>query len=161
MLRTAVAQHAQYPHRKSALHSTTYRSHPRSYHGESPRPTGAQEEPQALAGQKHHNQDKLLQQCQGLRQLWTIPGRGEQLAGHPPWFQLREQLKTHGRVQFHIIKHQGQFRLHQPHQWRVLGVLQIPSEQSHIQISLKNLAKFQIMTLAWILKHGSIVMRWL
>ena len=46
MLRTAVAQQAQYPHRKSALHSTTYRSHPRSYHGESPRPAGLQvEEP--------------------------------------------------------------------------------------------------------------------
>ena len=58
MLRIAVAQQAQYPHRKSALHSTTYRSHPRSYHGESPRPAGVQaEEPQALAGQQvpqHH-----------------------------------------------------------------------------------------------------------
>ena len=44
MFRTIVAQQAQYPHRKSALHSTTYRSHPRSYHGESPRPAGLQAE---------------------------------------------------------------------------------------------------------------------
>ena len=112
---------------------------------------------------KYHNniQDKLLQQFRGLKQLWTAPGRGERQMGNPSWFQQEEPVKSHGRVQYQIIKHQGQFMLHQHHRWWVLGVLQIPLDQNHIQISSKNLAKFQIMTLAWILKHGSIVMRWL
>ena len=166
LFRSDVAQQAQYPHRKSALHSTTYRSHPRSYHDESPRPAGLQaEEPQALAGQQdqvpQQQPRQAARQCQGHKQLWTAPGQGEQQMGNPPWFQQQELVKSHGRVPYQIIKHQGQFMLHQHHRWRVLGVLQIPSEQNHIQISSKNLVKFQIMTLAWILKHGSIVMRWL
>ena len=70
LLRTAVAQQAQYPHRKSALHSTTYRSHPRSHHGESARPAGAQEEPQALAGQQvPHHPRQAAQQHQEHKQL--------------------------------------------------------------------------------------------
>ena len=103
---------------------------------------------------KHHdnNLDKLPKQYQGHKQLWTVPEQGVQQMGNPPWFQL---VKSDRRVQYQITKHQGQFMLHQ-----LLGVWQIPSEESHTQISSKNLAKFQIMTLAWILKHGSIVMRW-
>ena len=110
---------------------------------------------------KHHgnNLDKLLQRYQGHKQLWTAPERGEQQMGNPPWFQQEEPVKSHGRVKYQITKHQGQFMLHQLHRWRVLGVLQIPSEQSHTQISSKSLVKFRIMTLAWILEHGSIVMR--
>ena len=108
----------------------------------------------------NNNQDKLLQQYQGHKQLWIALGQGEQRMGNPPWFRQEEPVKSHRRVQYQIIKHQGQFMLHQLHRWRVLGVLQIPLEQSHTHISSKNLVKFQIMTLAWILKHGSIVMRW-
>ena len=73
---------------------------------------------------KYHNiiQGKLPQQYRGHMQLWTVPGRDEQLTDSPQWFQWKELVKSHGRVPRQTIKHQGQSKLLQHHQWRVLGV---------------------------------------
>ena len=85
MLRTAMAQQAQYPHRKSALHSTTYRSHPRSHHGESPRPAGAPVgEPQALAGQQVPHQPRQAAPAVSRAQAIVDSSRARRAANRQP-----------------------------------------------------------------------------
>ena len=146
------------------LHSTTYRSHPRSYHGESPRPVGVQAgEPQALAGQQVP-QPHPRQAAPAVSRAQAIvdSSRARQAANGQPAVVPAERAGEIPRAGS-MSNHQAPRPVHVTpiSSMAVPGVSQIPSEQNHIQISSKNLAKFQIMTLAWILKHGSIVMRWL
>ena len=65
-----------------------YRSHPRSYHGESPRPTGLQaEEPQALAGQQDqvpHQQPRQAAPAVSRAQAIVDSSRARRAANRQP-----------------------------------------------------------------------------
>ena len=88
MLRTAVAQQAQYPHRISALHSTiiavTLEVIMASLQ-DLPGYKLRNHRHWRVNRIKHHdnNLDKLIQQYQGHKQLWIAPGQGEQQMGNP------------------------------------------------------------------------------